>query len=417
MIRYSHVEYVNKTQKRTARYVAFVVAGKQFADSSGIRITRVELGEASAIDDAVRQWRHDIENRRDDPKMLSELNSRVWAKLAPAIPAGTTLYLALDGDLARMPWVALPIDDGRILLEDHAVAMVPHGTFLLDQLRSSTANQPREPGKILLAGGVDYGMGVWPKLPGTVVEINAIDAVAPSPRDILTGLTATPAKVAELLPKSRVAHLATHGFFNADVLAAEKKRAEKALASRVMGDESRRIAAKNPLGYVGLVLANGEVITGLAIVDLPLAKTQLVTLSACETGLGELTGGEGTQGLQRAFHLAGCPNVLATLWNVNDKATAALMAKFYHELWITKKPPIEALREAQLTIYRRPDLIADFAGERGAPKLKEAVAVKPNPSGGRQAGAAGEPRRADARPSQLTPIKLWAAFVMSGVGN
>src|SRR5439155_123797 len=99
----------------------------------------------------------------------------------------------------------------------------------------------------------------------------------------------------------------------------------------------RRVAGKSPLGFVGLVLADGEVLTGLALVDLPLENLRLVTLSACETGLGEYTGGEGVQGLQRAFHLAGCPNVVASLWQVNDAATAALMAKFYHELWTNKR--------------------------------------------------------------------------------
>src|SRR5204863_4098164 len=118
------------------------------------------------------------------------------------------------------------------------------------------------------------------------------------------------------------------------------------------------------------------VMSGLSILDLNLENLKLVTLSACETGLGELTAGKGVENLQLAFHLAGCPNVVASLWKVNDAATAALMAKFYHELWVNKRPPIEALREAQLMIYRRPDLIADLAGERGAPKLKEAVAVK-----------------------------------------
>ena len=108
--------------------------------------------------------------------------------------------------------------------------------------------------------------------------------------------------------------------------------------------------------------------------------------------------------MQRAFHLAGCPNVVASLWKVNDAATAALMAKFYHEMWVNKKPPIEALREAQLTIYRQPELIPDLAGERGAPKLKEAVAVKASvePSG---------------RRGKTADTKLWAAFVLSGVGK
>ena len=81
------------------------------------------------------------------------------------------------------------------------------------------------------------------------------------------------------------------------------------------------------------------------------------------------------------------------------------MARFYHELWANKRPPIEALREAQLFIYHHPDpeLIRELAGERGAPKLKEAVAVK-TPAKPQAAG-----KRAD--------TKLWAAFTLSGAGR
>lgn len=114
---------------------------------------------------------------------------------------------------------------------------------------------------------------------------------------------------------------------------------------------------------MGLILSDGRVWSGLSIVDLPLRKSRLVTLSACEIGLGDLTGGEGVQGLQRAFHLAGSPNVVASLWKVNDEATAALMAEFYHEMWSKKMAPIEALHEAQLAIYRRPDLIPALSGD------------------------------------------------------
>ena len=91
----------------------------------------------------------------------------------------------------------------------------------------------------------------------------------------------------------------------------------------------------------------------------------------------------------------------ARLWKVHDAATAALMAKFYHELWVNKKPPIEALREAQLTIYRHPELIPDLAGERGAPKVKEALTTVP----------------AKPQAAKRADTKLWAAFVLSGVGK
>jgi CHAT domain-containing protein len=137
-----------------------------------------------------------------------------------------------------------------------------------------------------------------------------------------------------------------------------------------------------------------------------LSGVRLVTLSACETGLGEQTGGKGVENLQAAFHLAGCPNVVASLWKVDDPATAALMAQFYHELWSNRRPPLEALRQAQLTIYRHPERIPALAGDRGRPALEEAAKL----------GPAAAPVKPDEQ-RKVADTKLWAAFVLSGVGR
>jgi CHAT domain-containing protein len=208
--------------------------------------------------------------------------------------------------------------------------------------------------------------------------------------------------------------LATHGYFAAAELSAERKRITEFAKSWKQGSGKHALVAdqsvRPPLVSVDVVLAGANqptesdpgVATGEFIVGLPLEQLRLCVLSACETGLGEVTGHEGVQGLQRAFHLAGCPNVVASLWKVNDAATAALMTKFYYEMWVNKKPPIEALREAQLTIYRRPDLISALALERGL-KLQGALEDK-----------------SEAKPETTkttTPTKRWAAFVLSGVGN
>jgi CHAT domain-containing protein len=75
-----------------------------------------------------------------------------------------------------------------------------------------------------------------------------------------------------------------------------------------------------------------------------------------------VAGGEGVFGLQRAFHPAGAQNVVASLWKVDDIATLALMKLFYRQLWQEKQPPMVALRQAQLHIYRHPDEIARIAG-------------------------------------------------------
>ncbi len=83
------------------------------------------------------------------------------------------------------------------------------------------------------------------------------------------------------------------------------------------------------------------------------------------------------------------------------------MTKFYHELWVNCRTPIESLREAQLLIYRRPDLVDALAGERGAFQRQAAVRVESS-----------APHPSSPEPSlPRTPVKLWAAFVVFGVGK
>src|SRR5262249_44480854 len=135
----------------------------------------------------------------------------------------------------------------------------------------------------------------------------------------------------------------------------------------LIGRERVGAGLRNPLVLSGLVLAGANrpgaeihpdgsarddrgILTAEAIAGLALHDLDLVVLSACETGLGLIGGGEGVFGLQRAFHLAGAHDVVASLWKVDDAATAALMAVFYDQLWRQNRPPIEALRMAQLTL-------------------------------------------------------------------
>jgi CHAT domain-containing protein len=127
--------------------------------------------------------------------------------------------------------------------------------------------------------------------------------------------------------------------------------------------------------------------------------------SACETGLGEVAGGEGAFNLQRAFHLAGAKNVVASLWKVDDQATTALMTLFYDKMWRQNKPPLDALREAQLTLYHHPERIGVLAKERG-PNFDKVVGLPVRPDKAVKTQAGGK-----------APTKLWAAFVLSGLGR
>lgn len=87
---------------------------------------------------------------------------------------------------------------------------------------------------------------------------------------------------------------------------------------------------------------------------------ELVTLSACQTGLGKEIRGEGLVGLTRGFMYAGAERVVVSLWNVNDQATSELMARFYKNMLKGGQRPAEALRNAQVEMLRTPQWIAPY---------------------------------------------------------
>jgi CHAT domain-containing protein len=163
----------------------------------------------------------------------------------------------------------------------------------------------------------------------------------------------------------------------------------------------------------GLVLAGANradtaergILSADSVVSLPLQNLDLAVLSACESGLGDTAGGEGVFGLQRAFHLAGARNVVASLWKVDDQATAALMELFYRNLFREKMQPLEALRRAQLALAYNPGLVKEWSEGRG-PSLKKVYA-----------GSAGKEPAEKPKPSGRTPARAWAAFSLSGPGR
>jgi CHAT domain-containing protein len=218
-------------------------------------------------------------------------------------------------------------------------------------------------------------------------------------------------------------HLATHGFFAppGDEKIFQRDPRQLQLFDRLettAGLRGATLAGRNPLLLSGVALAGanlgpvkdeygapkGEdgILTAEEVESLDLDATELVVLSACETGLGEVAGGEGVFGLQRSFHQAGARTVIASLWKVDDAATQALMTEFYRNLWDPQRKlgKLEALRQAQLTILRNYDPKTGAArGTVGQLKpLVEPAPPQPAPSNGN---------------SSLPPY-FWAAFTLSG---
>jgi CHAT domain-containing protein len=456
LLRYTRIEQDPKVrgrkgERRTPSYVALLL-------TKGRAARRVELGPARPIQEALADWRQAIVDWQPSPEGKPRARAErqaafaagvvrrlVWEPLAQHLPQDAhTVYLTPDGDLTRLPWAALPgHKDGTILLEELTLAVVPHGPFLLRSLTAPAAKPDPKVDLLLLVGDVSYdqpptpGAAVkeelvrlrsaargpegklWSSLPGTQAETNMIGRLAGDRRRCdLCGPEAGTARVLAELPQARWAQFATHGFFAApsfrSILRLDEKQFEYA------GTGSRGTAgARNPMVLSGLVLAGSNqppgkdqdpltydhgILTAEVLTALDLRRLDLAVLSACETGLGDVAGGEGVFGLQRAFHLAGTRNVVASLWRVDDRATAALMALFYTKLWQEGKPPLEALQEAQLALYRHPERIPEWA-ERGFQAGKTAKLPAEAPASG-PAGLRGK-----------APVKLWAGFVLSGAGQ
>jgi len=197
-------------------------------------------------------------------------------------------------------------------------------------------------------------------LSATAQEARAIEALFPEAR-VLTGPRATKIALQRLIAP-RILHIATHGFF------LQNPDAETTLHASVSGaSDDKRVHAvariENPLLRSGLALSGanlkhggneGGILTALEASNLNLWGTKLVTLSACETAVGEVKDGEGVYGLRRSFFLAGTETLVMSLWSVSDRFTQEMMTAYYTGL----KRGLgrgEALRQAELAMLKRND--------------------------------------------------------------
>jgi CHAT domain-containing protein len=151
----------------------------------------------------------------------------------------------------------------------------------------------------------------------------------------------------------RVFHIATHGFF---------KNSTKNSDNDIL--RSSAAASENPLLRTGLMLSGAGdilnqtsfnyniedgILTAYEAMNLSFDDTDLVVLSACETGLGDVTAGEGVYGLQRAFIVAGAKTLIMSMFKVNDEATQKLMVKFYQK-WLESGNKRQSFIEAKKEI-------------------------------------------------------------------
>jgi len=288
-------------------------------DRSRVKVVRLPGDRASLIEQ-VRRFRSSITKRAPISSVQAQavaLYRRLLEPLRPEIK-GNRVVIVPYGVLHYLPFTALRSPAGRWVVEDFAVSTLPSASVL----RYLTDKGIAASSRALVIGNPDLGVDLnlpWAEREARMVGQREHEAT------VLVRSEATEAKVKKLLDGSGVIHFATHGDLS------ESDPLSSALLLVGGGGEDGRLEVREVFGL-----------------DL---HARLVVLSACETGLGKLSRGDEVVGLQRAFLYAGTPDVVTTLWKVDDKATYDLVRSFYTRLE-GGAGPADALRTAQLETIR-----------------------------------------------------------------
>ena len=279
------------------------------------------------------------------------------------------LLVSPDGALNLVPFEALVDEQGQYLIERFAISYLTSGRDLLRQqvslphrgppviiaaprygepapatagaVRRRQPSPPAEERSVTTAS--DPAALYFAPLANTTAEANAIKRFFPDAL-LLTGPRATKAAVARL-EAPRLLHIASHGFF----------------LQGGAGTSNAGVPIENPLLRSGIALAGANlahdirgdgILTALEASGLDLSGTKLVTLSACDTGVGEVRNGEGVYGLRRAFVLAGTESLVMSLWPLSDYMARETMVAYYAGLH-NGLGRGEALRQAKLSMIKR----------------------------------------------------------------
>ena len=341
------------------------------------------------------------------------MSDLVYAPLAKHLTNVSHLIICPDGQLSRLPFEMLPVGN-KFLVEEKTISYVTSGR---EVVRLASSKPKSQSSKSLVMGNPDFDFDLKSFPDGQVTRVpnsngeargksgtpvtrpseNGLAVTRSLSRDYsgmkfkrLPGAKAEAQSVAKLLggdgvlrlgaeareaelksvQSPRFLHLATHGFFLSDQ---EFSHTNSGSADLLAGLGTRlRVSTtkeewENPLLRCGIALAGANrslqitnagaedgLLTGLEASLLNLQGTELVILSACDSGAGEVKIGEGVMSLSLAFRIAGAETVLASHWNVSDKATSKLMTEFMRR-WREGESRANAWREAQLSLLHSKD--------------------------------------------------------------
>ncbi len=376
------VHYTDRIAENTNKYGALLLTPKLTSPLFIPLCTEDDLDKPlQRLGNSEQAYINDLYSYAGRGKQVYEL---IWQPLAERLadfPELSKLYFVKAGSLHRLNLNALPTPEGQTLSDIYQMSLLTSSRELLEKKPQPTSVDATA----VLFGAVDYdatpsrttinevssfpvGMNrgsrfqndpsransAWQPLPWTEVEImNAHDQLEPAG---FRTISQTQNRATESFFKEigrpnddnkspHLLHVATHGYFFPD---------PDKLASPVVHNIA---AAQNPMIRSGLILAGANtawtndstlpegsedgILTAYEISHLDLSDTELVILSACETGLGDVRTFEGVYGLQRAFQIAGSRYLLMTLWQISDYQTQLFMDLFYR-FWLTEKQDIRS---------------------------------------------------------------------------
>ncbi|HRI79043.1 MAG TPA: CHAT domain-containing protein [Cyclobacteriaceae bacterium] len=350
MVRYRHF---NHSFTDSIIYVALYVKG----DKSRPKV--IELPDGHRMETRFfRYYRNCIIGKLPDQNSYRVF----WEPFQKEIGTYSTIFISPDGVYNQINLESIPTPDGKYVIDNSNIVMVSNtkDLYLRTVKQKLAGNQGKVINNASMFGNPTFYLTASsnpkiPDLPGTEKEVNALQQLLKGKgwtTDEYMENTASEEKV-KALDNPRIFHIATHGFYTK----AEDESAAKQLT------ENEAMMAENPLMKSGLLLKGAGdildktsynyniesgVLTAYEAMSLNLDKTDLVVLSACETGLGEISNGEGVYGLQRAFFVAGAKVLIMSMFKVDDDATQKLILNFYRK-WLAsgnlRKSFIEAKQE------------------------------------------------------------------------
>ena len=281
-----------------------------------------------------------------------EVDKKLMEPVRKLLGSQKQILISPDGNLNLLPFEALVDENNRFLVENYSFTYLSSGRDLL-----TFTSTPRNTSPVVLLGDPKYREkdkvaikpdksgrsfenipeAVFRGLPGTAEEVKAIGQLL-GVEPLLRG--AATEEALKQVQSPFILHIATHAFFDERQNPPELPTIDRESLLRsslvMAGAKEEKIVGDN--GFL----------TALEATGLNLLGTELVVLSACDTGLGEISPGEGVYGLRRAFAIAGSQSQLISLWKVDDKGTKELMVKYYQRLLNGKIGRTEALRKTQL---------------------------------------------------------------------